>query len=137
MPGLTEEQRQRLQNQRRDIIQYREMQFKRFLDAARQKMPKEAEEPLFEFVVRMLTRNVEIEPFPTAEGFEAWSVSLPDKYKEFCSEYRWLLGKDRISGKPSKDGIEALARLLVTIRNRQRWLFEEPIEKSESNRGDN
>lgn len=119
---LTSSLREKLVNQRRQLLREKEEFFSCVLESARELMPLEASSELFPFIVRTLLQPIYDSLTEDNALLESWLSSLPALYSDFLEKHNWLSNITVNEGADSKEGIHALARLLVTLRRRQRML---------------
>ena len=128
MAKLSKSVRNRLVAEHRSLLAEGEAEFVEALEMATAALPEECSDRLFPFIIRALWQ-----PYWGCMDWKWWRQSIADRYERFRTEHRWLLENcDVDSPEMSPKGVQALARLLVTVRRKQRHLSPEPRGKKES-----
>ena len=124
----------RLKYKARNAEMYRaaESELDTVLSHARDRLPDESRDELFPFIIRVLWM-----PYLGAmsDELDAWLKLLPDRYASWRDRNAWLTEKTQVAGKPDKAGIDALARLLISDRNRQPDIQTRGLPPKASGRG--
>lgn len=84
-------------------------------EAARDVLPGHADDAMFAFIIRQLWNE------HREESYTEWREALPKRYADFSERHAWLENVE-IEGDITNTGIDALADLLVEMRERQRFL---------------
>lgn len=111
---ISPELRARLVKQQQQMHRAAEADFEYHLDLAKWKLPVEAKNPFFPFIIRMLWRPHALYVPPN------WFEALPHLYADFCEQNAWALERLDIRGQLTDPGVKSLARLLLAMRKRQR-----------------
>ena len=90
-------------------------EFQEALLDAKRRLPNQAKDPLFAFTILRLWR-------PHFGDGTAWLADLPDRYNAFRAQHGWLIETTKTDGSVEPRALTSLARLLVAVHNRRRFL---------------